>query len=172
MVDGYVQSSFLSTTVDSSGTPIGRGRIDDLYGLLLFLNGPFPLSEKQWFMNCFRLSEGDALKRLSHLLQHVMWRSTKANASVRLQMGIPEQEEKKISLQFRSVEKYFYKQQFEETLVAVNSWTEAKGANKLSKSLQKLRAACCHPQVGTGGIGGRIRRQQGQHTVLSMDEVR
>ena len=92
-----------------SGTPIGRGKLQDLYGLLLFLSFK-PFDEKSWFSNSFIQSQGNALGRLEHLLQNIMWRSTKANNFVREQMGIPEQEEKKIKLNFSSVEKYFYQQ--------------------------------------------------------------
>ena len=77
-----------------SGTPIGRGRLDDLYGLLLFLSFK-PFDDKRWFTSSFVRSQGDALKRLSHLLKRIMWRSTKANRLVCEQMGIPEQIEKK-----------------------------------------------------------------------------
>jgi len=156
-----------------SGTPIGRGRLDDLYGLLLFLSVK-PFDEKRWFANSFVLSHGNALQRISHLLKDIMWRSTKENKFVRQQMGIPDQEEKRVMLQFSFVEQFFYDRQFNITSKAVHSWTEAKGPNWLSHSLQKLRAACCHPQVGTSGIGDRVRSQHGSNasTVLSMDEVR
>ena len=156
-----------------SGTPIGRGRLDDLYGLLLFLSVK-PFDEKRWFANSFVLSHGNALGRLSHLMKNIMWRSTKENKFVRQQMGIPDQEEKRVILQFSFVEQFFYDRQFDITSKAVHSWTEAKGPNWLSHSLQRLRAACCHPQVGTSGIGDRVRSQHGSNasTVLSMDEVR
>ena len=133
-----------------SGTPIGRGRLDDLYGLLLFLSVK-PFDEKRWFANSFVLSHGNALGRLSHLMKNIMWRSTKENKFVRQQMGIPDQEEKRVILQFSFVEQFFYDRQFDITSKAVHSWTEAKGPNWLSHSLQRLRAACCHPQVGTSG---------------------
>ena len=156
-----------------SGTPIGRGRLDDLYGLLLFLSVK-PFDEKMWLANSFVLSHGNALGRLSHLLKDIMWRSTKENIFVRQQMGIPDQEEKRVLLQFSFVEQFFYDKQYDITSKAVHSWTEAKGPNWLSHSLQRLRAACCHPQVGTSGIGDRVRCQHGSNasTVLSMDEVR
>ncbi|KAL7543822.1 hypothetical protein ACHAXR_013142, partial [Thalassiosira sp. AJA248-18] len=154
-----------------SGTPIGRGRLEDLHGLLLFLSFK-PFDEKRWFSKTFSLSHGDALNRLSHLLKDIMWRSTKANRFVRQQMGIPEQEEQKKILQFSSVERYFYDRQYEETFAAVSKWTNAKGCDFLSNSLQRLRAACCHPQVGASGIGDRIRRKQGTtDRVLSMDQI-
>jgi len=149
-----------------SGTPIGRGKLDDLYGLLLFLSFK-PFDNKQWFLTSFIPSQGDALQRLAHLLRHILWRSTKANALVRQQMGIPEQEEKKVKVQFSKLEEYFYKKQYEETSRAVNSWSQRKGSTMLSNSLQKLRAACCHPQVGASGVGSAR-----SNVVLSMDQVR
>eukprot|EP00986_Skeletonema_menzelii_P004388 scaffold1483_cov153-Skeletonema_menzelii.AAC.18 len=153
-----------------SGTPIGRHNLNDLYGLFLFLAFR-PFHDKHWFMNSFNLSQGDAMKRLSHLLRKVMWRSTKQNSSVREQMGIPEQVEKKVMLQFSSVEKYFYNKQYEEAIGAVQRWSAAGRPDKLHLALNKLRAACCHPQVGASGLSGRSNRQQGSSSVLSMEEI-
>lgn len=156
-----------------SGTPIGRGQLDDLYGLLLFLSLR-PFDDKKLFLSSFSLSHEHALERLSHLLKDLMWRSTKENNAVRRQMGIPDQEEKKVELQFSAVERYFYNMQYEITANAVDGLTNAKDSNWL-QSLQKLRAACCHPQVGTSGLGGRVNRTQhgasATTTVLSMDEI-
>jgi SNF2 family DNA or RNA helicase len=154
-----------------SGTPIGRGKFNDLHGLFLFLSFK-PFDEKSWFMNSFILSQGDVMKRLSHLLRKVMWRSTKLNNSVRSQMGIPEQEEQKVVLHFSSVERYFYDKQYEEALGAMHKWSTKGRPDKLHLALNKLRAACCHPQVGASGISGRFSRQhQGSSSVLSMDEI-
>lgn len=156
-----------------SGTPIGRGQLDDLYGLLLFLCLR-PFDDKKLFLSSFVLSHGHALERLSHLLKDLMWRSTKENNFVRRQMGIPDQEEKRVELQFSAVERYFYNMQHEITANAVDGLTNTKDSNWL-QSLQKLRAACCHPQVGTSGLGGRVNRTQhgasATTTVLSMDEI-
>lgn len=154
-----------------SGTPIGRHNLNDLFGLFLFLSSCLPFHEKKWFMNSFVLSQGDAMKRLSHLLRKVMWRSTKQNSSVREQMGIPEQEEKKVILHFSSIETYFYNKQYEEALGAVHRWSAGGKPDKLHLALTKLRAACCHPQVGASGISGRGSRQNGSSSVLSMDEI-
>lgn len=153
-----------------SGTPIGRGQLNDLYGLFLFLSF-HPFDEKNWFINSFILSQGDAMKRLSHLLRKVMWRSTKQNDSVREQMGIPEQVEKKVILHFSSVEKYFYNKQYEEALRSIQRWSAAGRPEKLNLAINRLRAACCHPQVGASGIRGRGGRQNGSNSVLSMDEI-
>lgn len=189
-----------------SGTPIGRGKLDDLFGLLLFLQTPKPFDDLGWFKSSFLLSQGDALKRLSHLLQNVMWRSTKDNDAVRRQMGIPDQEEKKVTLQFSTVEKYFYEKQLQATVdvaervmkssdastggdsvvsgrrVGVRARrTMARDLDSLNNLLQKLRAACNHPQVGASGMSRR-RHGPGHHhhhgeggsvadRVLTMDEI-
>ena len=188
-----------------SGTPIGRGKLDDLFGLLLFLQTPKPFDDLGWFKSSFLLSQGDALKRLSHLLQNVMWRSTKDNDAVRRQMGIPDQKEKKVTLQFSTVEKYFYEKQLQATVdvaervmkssddstgdgsvvsgrsVGVRARRAmARDLDSLNNLLQKLRAACNHPQVGASGMSRR-RHGPGHHhhgeggsvadRVLTMDEI-
>lgn len=141
-----------------SGTPIGRGNIDDLYGLLLFLQVK-PFCEKDWFKACIKAEFDDVLDRIAYMLHETLWRSTKANSTVRIQMGIPEQIEKRVMLKFSSVERHFYQKQLEDTILAAdrilsNKMTrKAKETDILSDQLRKLRAACCHPQVGSSGIG-------------------
>jgi E3 ubiquitin-protein ligase SHPRH len=150
-----------------SGTPVGRGKLEDLYGLLLFLRLE-PFDNKIWFRKCFLDSSidlssflGNVDSRISHLLSNLFWRSTKKFDLVREQMGIPEQVEKKIVLQFSSIEKHFYDRQLEHAMSAAGDLVDKRGRTKKGKSclnllnehLYRLRAACCHPQVGTGGIG-------------------
>ena len=176
------------------------------FRLLLFLQTPKPFDDLGWFKSSFLLSQGDALKRLSHLLRNVMWRSTKDNDAVRRQMGIPEQEERKVTLQFSTVEKYFYEKQLQATMDVAErvmkssdaSTTsggssgvsrrsagvrarraKARDLDSLNNLLQKLRAACCHPQVGTSGISlrrhgpGHYKKEGGSvaDRVLTMDEI-
>lgn len=174
------------------------------FSLLLFLQTPKPFDDLSWFKSSFLLSQGDALKRLSHLLQNVMWRSTKDNDAVRRQMGIPDQEEKKVTLQFSTVEKYFYEKQLQATVDVAERVMKSSGAStgggngvsgrsvgvrarramardldSLNNLLQKLRAACNHPQVGASGMNRR-RHGPGHHhveggsvadRVLTMDEI-
>ena len=97
-------------------------------------------------------------------------------------------------MQFSSVEKHFYNRQLEETLLAVGGMT-AKGAelagkgkrqyasrslDVVSRHLQRLRAACCHPQVGSGGMGFSNTRKRAtgadgsnsvSSKVLSMEQI-
>jgi E3 ubiquitin-protein ligase SHPRH len=136
-----------------SGTPVGRGKVDDLYGLLLFLRTT-PFDHKSSFKVSLKSSHPDVNDRIRYLLHDVLWRSTKANNAVREQMGIPEMTEKKLILKFSSVEKHFYMRQLEDTLLAAQPIFLSTGKRQkekdlevLSHSLRRLRAACCHPQV-------------------------
>jgi SNF2 family DNA or RNA helicase len=153
-----------------SGTPVGRGKMDDLYGLLLFLRLD-PFASKQWFHACFHSQHRDVSGRIKHLLRDVLWRSTKASLTIREQMGVPEQIEEKVLLEFSSIEKHFYRQQLEETLVVASDVAQNEKMGKkrklsqldtLSTRLHRLRAACCHPQVGSSGLGRTKRRKPGR----------
>ena len=160
-----------------SGTPIHRGNLNDLYGLLLFLRLE-PFWDKGWFQKCFNPAIRNTHERIKCLLHNVFWRSTKSSELVRKQMGIPEQIEKKIILNFSSIEKHFYNRQLEQTILAANDVNNVQGQlNKKSSSrlllltdqLHKLRAACCHPQVGSSGVTSvkRHRNKNGDNSVSS-----
>ena len=173
-----------------SGTPIGRGKLDDLYGLLLFLRLQ-PFATQQWFNSCFRPDCDGVMDRVRHLLQHAFWRSTKTNESVREQMGVPAQIEKKVLLRFSSIEKHFYERQLEQTLLAASEVVGKQSSSKrsgkkrsvkveaLSQAIHRLRAACCHPQVGSRGLGKPAKKRKAQDSsgenvssgVLTMDQI-
>lgn len=172
-----------------SGTPIGRGNLDDLFGLFLFLKlGPF--SSKKWFQACLHSGLRGVDDRISHLLSTVIWRSTKESDGVAKQIGIPEQTEKRVVLKFSSIERHFYERQLECTLDVATDVMNKKRRTKYSENLlashiHQLRAACCHPQVGSHGIG-RARKNHLSHSrgggsvhstgsvgssVLTMDQI-
>jgi E3 ubiquitin-protein ligase SHPRH len=174
-----------------SGTPIGRGKLDDLYGLFSFLKLA-PFSSKKWFQACLNPSNRDVEDRITQLLSSVIWRSTKASESVKNQIGIPEQIERTVVLKFSSIEKHFYERQLEATLDVATEVMDKKQNGKARKSaddllashLHRLRAACCHPQVGSRGIGHSRRKRKTTHLdgdghhnisvgsgVLTMDQI-
>lgn len=170
-----------------TGTPLGRGRVDDLYGLLLFLRLS-PFHDKQLFNRCLQPGYGDLDKRLIHLLNNVMWRSTKSLPAVAEQLGIPEQVEKKTVLCFSSIEKHFYNQQLEDALSSVSDMGRGhmKGKKRnavhlsaVTDRLYRLRAACCHPQVGSNGISAHKRQRRAaagpsdsvSRRVMTMEEI-
>lgn len=153
-----------------SGTPISRGKLDDLYGLLLFLRVE-PFNDKRWFNKCFCTKIRGVHERISHLLKDIFWRSTKAYDVVKNQMGVPEQIEDRIFLEFSSIEKHFYDRQLEETLCMAGDLVRPERSRKtwsnsqlhlLAEHLHRLRAACCHPQVGSSGICQVTKKRVGQ----------
>jgi SNF2 family DNA or RNA helicase len=161
-----------------SGTPVGRGKLEDLHGLLLFQR-LLPFDNKAWFAGCFRKQHRGFEDRIRHLLHSSFWRSTKMSERVREQMGIPEQIEKKVVLEFSSVERHFYQRQHEETLNAAADLQSREKAGKkrslslmsnLSTQIHKLRAACCHPQVGSSGLGRGLKRRRGTAGLSSEEE--
>ena len=173
-----------------SGTPVGKGRLEDLFGLLVFLRSS-PFNEKHWLHRSFNTCVPRTNKMIRHLLKDILWRSTKASPVVADQMGVPEQIEKTVVLSFSSVEKHFYERQLEETLRAATSFPDKRRSKSsidlVSTQLQKLRAACCHPQVGTGALkriskGSKKRKCQTSNTsssrandfssgILTMDQI-
>mmetsp|Transcript_14990 Transcript_14990/g.36565 ORF Transcript_14990/g.36565 Transcript_14990/m.36565 type:complete len:1723 (+) Transcript_14990:70-5238(+) len=156
-----------------TGTPIGRGKLDDLYGLLLFV-GIMPFQLKDSFRHCHHNFLPGLEERIKHMLHPIFWRSTKSNPQIREQLGIPEQIERKVVLDFSSIERHFYKKQLEQTLLVVNEGSKGKKKmERISGRLHSLRAACCHPQVGSSGIQKLGRRSASglSNRVLSMQQV-
>jgi len=158
-----------------SGTPIGRGKLNDLFGLFLFL-GVRPFNDKHTFTHCLHFRQRGVLDKIRHILFDILWRSTKKNNSVRIQMGVPEQVETKNLLKFSSIERHFYERQLEDTIVCSNavignqvkkSSPKARDIVALSTSLLRLRAACCHPQVGSHGISKKkMKTKKGSERTL------
>ena len=152
-----------------SGTPIGHGNLQDLYGLFLFLRLA-PFDHKDWFSSCMSPTIEGFDERIQALLRDVFWRSTKSCESVKRQIGIPEMKEERVVLNFSSIERHFYNRQLQKTLQLAddcNDTPNGRGKRKssqlnfLSESLHRLRAACCHPQVGSSGLtGGRHKKSR------------
>jgi len=150
-----------------SGTPIGHGKLQDLYGLFLFLRLA-PFGHKDWFNSCLSPTIEGFNERTQALLRDVFWRSTKSYETVKRQIGIPEMREERTVLNFSSIERHFYARQLQKTLQLADSCKDTsigRGKRKssqlniLSESLHRLRAACCHPQVGSSGITGGRRKK-------------
>ncbi|GKY93405.1 hypothetical protein MPSEU_000308100 [Mayamaea pseudoterrestris] len=168
-----------------TGTPLGRGKLDDLYGLLLFLRLK-PFTIKQIFNRYFQ-GFGCVNKRIAHLLNSILWRSTKSSYIVSQQLGLLDQIQKKVVLRFSSIERHFYNQQLQEALSVVAELDGDTKKGKKRKAVQlavtdrlyRLRAACCHPQVGSSGVfhPKRLRRSTDGASnsvcrrVMSMEQI-
>ncbi|KAL0019181.1 hypothetical protein WJX77_000293 [Trebouxia sp. C0004] len=157
-----------------TGTPLSRG-LEDLYGLFYFLKAA-PLSEKFWWNRvCQRPYEAASpagRARLLTLLKPsrggLLWRTAKAD--VAHELGLPPQHQHTSSLQFSAIERHFYSRQHAECSLRASSTISSQllsqaaqglvGQRRLTAAEEKkllfpllrLRQACCHPQVGAGGI--------------------
>lgn len=154
-----------------SGTPVGRGRLDDLYGLALFLDQP-PLHDYEAWKLLVRkpAASGNAAaeERIVKYFKPLMLRRSKL--SVERQLGIPPQTELMQMLRFSSVEAHFYRRQFQNTATIAREVIQSHDPTSIARLFQPLlglRQACSHPQVvTTGGLRGAHPNQ-----VLSMREI-
>ena len=93
-----------------SGTPIWKGQLDDLYGLLVFLQAA-PYDRRSWWRHAIELlherGDPEAASRLHRLLSGLMWRTSKR--TVKDQLALPPQTEITRHLHFSRVERHFYK---------------------------------------------------------------
>ncbi len=159
-----------------SGTPLGRGHLEDLYGLLVFLRmHPFD-QRTQWLNTMQRPVEArapGAMERLACIVSPVMWRTTKKLVLDQLQ--IPPQKQETVMLKFSSIEKHFYEKQFDSlhdsALKFLHGRSTSSALSKLSGTLLKLRQACCHPQIGSSGLIATATISSGFGGVMSMAQI-
>jgi hypothetical protein len=178
-----------------SGTPIWKGNLDDLYGLLLFLQVS-PFDRRSWWRHAIEFlhekGDPDAASRLHRLLSAIMWRTSKK--SVLDQLALPPQTERTRILHFSQVERAYYQTQYKECIGKVRvvvrkikrmqqqqqqrtsgraqdptkrKFSAITALETCAGPLLRLRQACCHPQIGAGGLGG-LRQGRG---IMTMQEV-
>ncbi|KAL3154030.1 hypothetical protein ABBQ32_013581 [Trebouxia sp. C0010 RCD-2024] len=159
-----------------TGTPLSRG-LEDLYGLLYFLRAA-PLHERFWWNRmCQRPYEAGSKAGRARLLAllkpsegGLLWRTNKAD--VAHELGLPPQQQHTTTLHFSAIERHFYSRQHAECTSRASSTLPSQllsqaaqglagvGRRRLTAAEEKkllfpllrLRQACCHPQVGAGGI--------------------
>ena len=125
-----------------TGTPIGARGLEDLYGLVLFLQRtPF---DNKWLWS--RALAVNGLDRLTLLFDGLLWRNTKAD--VREELNLPKRQEHVHTLSFTAIERHFYNKQHDQ---AVASARQTNRSLDLAIFL-RLRACCNHPQVGSFGL--------------------
>ncbi|KAJ3019350.1 hypothetical protein HKX48_002198 [Thoreauomyces humboldtii] len=145
-----------------TGTPVGRHGLDDLFGLIQFLNiQPLVSFPALWR----RLQLPIHRSLMTPMLRRFMHRNTKEN--VKAELTLPNQSERTLSLSFSKVERTWYDQLFQDMLAHCNTIRDDVKSSEadMASWLLQLRQTCCHPQVGTHNrktFGGTLR---------SIDEV-
>ena len=157
-----------------TGTPVGKS-LNDLYGLLLFLQYDPYLVESWWKLGVFEpYCSGDKGPMLN-VLRSILWRTCKRD--VLDQIDIPDQKDEIHWLQFSPVEEHFYRRQhidISRDVVAklrkLDPGTKLSALDRQSLStlllpLLKLRQACCHPQAVRGQFMSL------QKSTMTMDQL-
>ena len=157
-----------------TGTPVGKS-LNDLYGLLLFLQYDPYLVESWWKLGVFEpYCSGDKGPMLN-VLRSILWRTCKRD--VLDQIDIPDQKNEIHWLQFSPVEEHFYRRQhidISRDVVAklrkLDPGTKLSALDRQSLStlllpLLKLRQACCHPQAVRGQFMSL------QKSTMTMDQL-
>ena len=150
-----------------SGTPVAKNRLDDIYGLLLFLDQA-PWSHKQTFSSFFDSRHAQLPERVRGVFNEVMWRSTKVHPGVKEQLNIPDMKEEVHYCDFSPVERAVYDRGFREIHGEVHSLLSSlesrasvrrSAIDSVTTYIARLRATCSHPTVGAHGMQ-RSQRQR------------
>ncbi|XP_067947672.1 E3 ubiquitin-protein ligase SHPRH-like [Watersipora subatra] len=160
-----------------TGTPINSG-VNDLYGLLLFLGVPPFATKTVWDALIYRPYCFGLPNNLYSILQHVMWRTCKAD--VREQLGLPPLTEVLHEVTFVPVEEVFYRQKYSvcrrRCLQIINKFSNKEARldslsrytlSEILQSLTSMRQACCYPEVSRE----RRRAVHAPRMTLTMDEL-
>ena len=161
-----------------TGTPISRG-VHDLFGLLAFLEAK-PLCDTDAWRAVIgaKMARGDgdgAAQSLALVLRPLLWRSSRVDVADEL--ALPPQAALLTRLKLSPLERHFYAQQHSRcaadaarSLAGDSSDTPLAVATlrAVMRPLLRLRQACDHPQIGSGGLTGAGGLVAG---VLSMPEI-
>ena len=140
-----------------TGTPIAHD-LDDLYGLLVFLQAE-PLDNRKLWLNSIKkpceLLVPAAVEQYHEFFCRIMWRS--ARTDVVDQLRLPPQHHHTELLEFSDIEAYYYERQHRECLTAANEVLRKYKDLPLNEPIVdkrwvqpflRLRQACCHHQIG------------------------
>ena len=124
-----------------TGTPIGKGGLDDLYGLFFFLQHPLLSERKLWKeVSSYHLVSSNDTSYLVKFLYPFFWRLTKADVSEEVEL--PPLAVKQLRLQFTPVEEEYYKKAVLEILSCSDMGSQAEKWHQI----ESLRKACSHPE--------------------------
>jgi hypothetical protein len=153
-----------------------RQSLDDLQGLLCFLQAAPLTLDNVWRWVLQRSTSSLVGSRLQALLSSLMWRSSKAD----VELGIPPQEKQMIPVHFDEIGRYFYRRVHEDvqaeasrTYARFNHLPDALSLDSLSphdrallvRPFDRLWKACGHPRLA------RNVNLLGSSTAKTMAEV-
>lgn len=135
-----------------TGTP-ARHDICELGELLCFLKVSPCARASRWVNEVVHPAELGAVadrERLQRILRTLMWRTCKGDVEG-VELHLPEQSTQVVRLDLGPIEKYFYSDIWEQVrsdVLGQHELVESQRFLSTFSSLQRLRQACCHPQVG------------------------
>jgi E3 ubiquitin-protein ligase SHPRH len=128
-----------------TGTPIGKHGLEDLFGLMLFLNFE-PFCQRKVWKELIeeRYNKGNNSELVS-LLRKIMWRHKKIH--VEDELVLPPIHYHKVEQTFSPIEEEYYNRLLQESHYMVLQNGAVDEVSAKWALIEKLRQACCHPQV-------------------------
>lgn len=128
-----------------TGTPVSSRGLEDLQGLMAFLQAR-PYATRTWWMRCIQrpcesgcsIAKQRLLELLSPKTGGLLWRSSKADVSSEL--ALPRQHHHLSTLTFSAIERHFYSRQHQECVGTVTTTLGAEVLEKASASAAAILA--------------------------------
>eukprot|EP01083_Nonionella_stella_P187566 689472_1 len=169
-----------------TGTPIGKNGLDDLYGLIKFLDvRPFN-TQVAWLRTVAEPYYNGDDRRLFSILKRIMWRQAKHH--VAKELNIPPRKEEFIELTFCGVEHEYYKKlhddfmdnlknekdhKYQSFVFNTNTYRKKDASmittGGIKQQLEILRQACCHPQISRQTFLNTTNRSNGG--IMTMKQI-
>lgn len=141
-----------------SGTPVGKGRLQDLQGLFAFLRQD-PVGDTVGWRELIErpIQRGDpmGMSRLRSLCDQLLLRRTKRGVDEKGQLRLPKQREIVKHLTLSAVESHFYQQQFKESSQFIRKFMtktslETRSGDETSKTTSDHVSKSIASDAGTG----------------------
>ena len=127
-----------------TGTPVGKNGLDDLYGLILFLDiEPIASIRQIWTRLTDPMNRGDLLRFLTHFMHRNL------KKAVDDELKLPVQHEHVYTLDFSPIERHYYDMQVATAKASIKNLEDAERRKSIASWLLQLRQTCCHIQVST-----------------------
>eukprot|EP00455_Lapot_gusevi_P000845 TRINITY_DN10365_c0_g1_i4.p1 TRINITY_DN10365_c0_g1~~TRINITY_DN10365_c0_g1_i4.p1 ORF type:complete len:668 (+),score=136.83 TRINITY_DN10365_c0_g1_i4:132-2006(+) len=154
-----------------TGTPITGNGLEDVFGLLTFLQYR-PYNEHMWWLRALRrpyeAQDENGRRRMYDLLKSVMWRYAKRH--VEAEIDLPPNETILVPLNFSAHEQRHYDRKLASCQDVVARLIFSKRLSlempKVMTLILQLRQICSHPEVM------KSKKKTKKHTPLTMEELK